>query len=159
MKRRDFSYRFSVAKTPAEVFDKICLVSKWWTTEVEGVIEKSHDEFTVYFGDSFVKIEVIEIIPENKMSWLIKNCFWSFLQNKTEWNATTIIWNISANGNVTELSITHVGLSRGTECFEICKEGWGLYVGNSLFQLITEGRGIPFESDRNEDSCRRLKSI
>ena len=154
MKRRHFNYRFSVAKTPAEVFDKICMVSGWWTTDVEGVIERLHDEFTVYFGDSFVKMEVTKMIPGNKMSWLIKNCFWSFLQNKTEWNATTIIWNIIPKVNLTELSITHVGLSQETECFDICKEGWGLYVGNSLFQLITEGRGIPFESDLKEDKLR-----
>ncbi len=154
MKRRDFNYRISVANTPGEVFDKICMVSGWWTTEVEGVIERLHDVFTVYFGDSFVKMEVTEIIPGEKMSWLIKNCFWSFLQNKTEWNATTIIWNITSNGKVTELSLTHLGLIQGTECFEICQEGWGLYVGNSLFQLITEGRGIPFESGQKEGDCR-----
>ena len=154
MKRRDFNYRISVAKTPGEVFEKICMVSKWWTTEVEGVIERLHDEFTVYFGDSFVKMEVTEIIRGKKMSWLITNCSWSFLQNKTEWNATTIIWNITSISNTTELRITHLGLSQGTECFDICREGWGLYVGNSLFQLITEGRGIPFESGQKEDRCR-----
>ena len=154
MKQRNLNYKFSAAKTPEEIFDKICMVSRWWTTDVEGVIEKLNDEFTVYFGDSFVKLEVMQIIPGKKMSWLIKNCCWSFLQNKTEWNATTIIWSITANGNLTELSITHVGLVQGAECFDICKEGWGLYVGNSLFRLITEGRGIPFESVQKGDRCR-----
>lgn len=146
MKRADFNYRFLVPDTPGEVFDKICLVSKWWTADVEGLLEKLHDKFTVHFGESFVKIEVTQMIPGKKMSWLVKNCFWSFLNNKTEWNGTTIIWNITSNGILTQVSITHVGLVRDAECFDICKEGWGLYAGNSLFRLITEGHGIPFET-------------
>ncbi len=146
MKRTDFNYRFLVPNTPGEVFDKICQVSRWWTTDVEGVPEKLHDKFSVHFGESFVKIEVTQMIPGKKMAWLVKNCFWSFLTNKTEWNGTTIIWNITSNGILTQLSITHVGLVHDAECFDICKEGWGLYAGNSLFRLITEGHGIPFET-------------
>lgn len=146
MKRAHFNYKFSVTKTPGEVFEKICLVSGWWTADVEGVLEKLHDEFTVHFGESFVKMKVTHMIPEKTMTWFVKNCFWSFLNNKTEWNGTTIIWDITSNGILTQLSITHVGLIQEAECFEICKEGWGLYAGNSLFRLITEGHGIPFET-------------
>lgn len=155
MKKAHFSYKFSVPNTPGEVFDKICLVSKWWTTDVEGVPEKLHDQFTVRFGESFVKMEVTELAPKKKMSWVVKNCFWSFFKNKTEWNGTKIIWDISSVGNLTQASITHVGLVPEAECFDICKEGWGLYVGNSLFRLITESRGIPFEAagNQNNEKC------
>jgi len=152
MKRAHFNYKFSVSKTQREVFDKICLVSKWWTTDVDGVVERLHDEFTVHFGDSFVKMEVTQMVPEKKMSWTVQNCFWPFFKHKTEWIGTTINWNITPNGNLTQLSIAHVGLVPEAECFEICKEGWGLYAGNSLFRLITENRGIPFEATGNQNN-------
>ena len=150
MKKAHFNYRFSVDKTPGEVFDKICLVSKWWTTEIDGVIEKLHDEFIVHFGESFVQMEVVQIVPEKKMSWLVKNCFWAFLQRKNEWNDTFIIWDVYVTKNLTQVSMTHIGLHPGKECFDICKEGWGLYAGNSLHRFIMEGSGIPFETSRNQ---------
>jgi hypothetical protein len=154
MKTAPFNYKFQVPKTPGEVFDNICLVSKWWATDVEGALEKLHDEFTVHFGESFVKMEVTQMIPEKRLSWFVKDCFWPFLERPTEWNGTAIIWDITANGHLTKLSMTHVGLVPETECFDVFKEGWGLYAGNSLFRLITEGYGIPFEASGN-GMCKR----
>ena len=150
MKKAPFNYKFLVSKTPKEVFNKICLVSQWWSTEMEGVAEKLHDVFTVRFGESFVQMEVVQNDPEKRLSWLVKNCFWSFLDHKNEWNDTIIDWNITDTGNLTQVSMSHVGLRPGTECFDICKEGWGLYAGNSLYRLITEGSGIPFEPSGNQ---------
>ena len=49
--------------------------------------------------------------------------------------------------------MTHLGLFPESKCFDICKEGWGLYVGNSLFRLITEGRGIPFEATKKSTAA------
>lgn len=148
MKETHFTYRFSVSKLPEEVFAKVCRVSEWWTTDIEGSPEKLHDEFTVRFGESFVKMEVTDMIPEKKIIWLVKDSYWSFLHHKTEWNGTEIVWNISAAGSCTQVSLIHIGLVPGKECFEICNEGWGLYAGNSLFRLITENEGIPFEKSK-----------
>jgi hypothetical protein len=152
MKRTDFNYKFQVPKTPREVFNKICQVSKWWTTDVEGVSQKLNDQFTVHFGESFVKMEVTQIVWEKKVSWLVKNCSWSFLEHKTEWIGTTIIWSITSIGNSTQVRMTHVGLVPESKCFEICKEGWGLYAGNSLLRFINEGRGIPFDGHGNQNN-------
>jgi hypothetical protein len=155
MKNTHFNYRFQVAKTTNEVFDKLCMVSKWWTIDTEGIVEKLHDEFTVHFGESFVTMKVTEMIPGQKMTWAVKNCFWAFFKNKTEWNGTTITWDISTSRSLTQLSITHFGLVPDAECFEICKEGWGLYAGNSLFRLITENSGIPFQGNgKNARGCK-----
>lgn len=147
MKRADFKYRFQVNQSAAEVFDRLCQVAAWWTNDMEGVVENVKDEFTVHFGESFVTMEVIEMMPEKKMTWLVKNCCWVWLNNKTAWNGTTIVWEISTQENTTQLNMTHVGLVPGNESYEICKEGWGLYIGNSLFGLITEGHAIPFEKN------------
>ena len=149
--RLDFKYKFSVPQPAGEVFDKICLISEWWTMDTEGAIKNLHDEFTVHFGDSFVKMQMTQMVPGKEMTWLVRNCLWSFLENKREWNGTRIVWNITTKENSTQLSMTHVGLVPGIESFDICKEGWGLYVGNSLFRLITEGSGIPFEPTGNKN--------
>jgi hypothetical protein len=155
MKSPDFNYKFSVSQPAGEVFGRICKVAEWWTIDMNGTVENVHDEFTVRFGESFVKMEITQMTPKKEMTWSVKNCFWCFLENKTEWNGTRIVWNIASKGASTQLSMTHIGLVPGKESFDICKEGWGLYVGNSLFRLITEGRGIPFEptGNNNQRAC------
>lgn len=157
MKGEHFSYKFSVPRAPGEVFDKICLVSEWWSTGVEGALEKPHDEFTVHFGDNFVKLEITQMILEKRIAWLVKNCCWVFLEQATEWNGTMIIWDIKPIGNATRLCMTHTGLTPQLEGFETFREGWELYIGNSLFRLITENQGIPFEA-LQKPNCQIIKT-
>jgi hypothetical protein len=61
-------YRSSITAniSPIEAFDKISRVSDWWTTGVEGKSQSIGDEFTVRFGDTFVKFRVIELVPRQE---------------------------------------------------------------------------------------------
>jgi hypothetical protein len=148
MKKSHFNLQLQFKESTTELFKKLCMISEWWSTDWEGACEKLNDEFTVHFGASFVNFEVVEIVPENNMIWMVKNCYWAFLENKADWNGTVIIWEITSKGVISQLSLTHVGLVPGKECYDICREGWGLYAGNSLYRLITEGQGIPFETNK-----------
>jgi hypothetical protein len=66
-----------------------------------------------------------------------------FATDKNEWTGTDMTFDISRNGNQTEVRFTHVGLARDIECFESCSSAWAFYINGSLRNLITNGNGQP----------------
>ena len=65
----------------------------------------------------------------------------NFVKDKTEWNGTDIIFEITRKGGKTELRFTHVGLVPTIECYGGCSGAWGSYINESLRNLITKGEG------------------
>jgi hypothetical protein len=65
------------------------------------------------------------------------------VKDTSEWDGSTVVFEISANGEKTELGFTHVGLTQEGECYEDCSTAWSFYVNNSLRNLITTGIGDP----------------
>ena len=53
------------------------------------------------------------------------------------------MWEVSTEKGATKISMAHVGLVPGIECYEDCKAGWDFYVGESLLKLLTENKGLP----------------
>jgi hypothetical protein len=138
-------YRSSITAniSPIEAFDKISRVSDWWTTGVEGKSQSIGDEFTVRFGNTFVKFRVIELVPGKSAAWEVIDCNLHWISNKTEWRGTTLVWNLSSADGQTRVTMTHLGLLPGIECYNDCSTGWNFYVGQSLLQLLTGGKGLP----------------
>jgi hypothetical protein len=91
---------------------------------------------------------VIESIPFKKLIWKVTDCCLDWLNNKTEWKDSEIVWNISSEKNKTKIKMTHVGLVPGIECYNDCEAGWNQYAGESLPALIATGKGIIFEGSR-----------
>lgn len=89
------------------------------------------------------KIRVTELVPGQKVSWVVVDNYFSFTEDKTEWTGTTISFDISEQDGKTRLHFTHVGLTPEYECFAACSEGWGNYINSSLRNLITTGEGQP----------------
>jgi hypothetical protein len=148
MDKQDYSYSFTT-KVDAEVaFDAINRVQEWWTSNLEGNSHKLNDVFTVHFGDIFVTIKITDFIPGKKTGWLVTDCDLQWLKDKKEWKDTKIKFEISSEGNETQICMTHLGLVPEIECYEDCKQGWNFHIGESLFKLITQGVGIPNVSTR-----------
>lgn len=126
-----------------EAFDRIPCISDWWTAGVQGSARKLGDEFTVRWGTTFVTFKVTEIVPGNRATWLVTDCNLDFLTDKTEWKSTKVVWELSPNGGETSVTITHVGLMPGLECYKNCEAGWNFYFGESLLRLLTQGKGLP----------------
>jgi len=86
---------------------------------------------------------VVELVPDKKVVWFVKDNDFNFVNDKTEWKGTKIVFEISKTGDRTQLIFTHHGLVPGYECYDICKDAWSSYIQGSLKNLITTGKGQP----------------
>ncbi|MDB5258660.1 MAG: ATPase [Chitinophagaceae bacterium] len=144
MKAKDYTAILTVNATPQEVFQHINNVTLWWTDELKGQSKKLNDVFTVQFADMHVSTQkIIELIPDQKVVWLVTDSNLSFIQDKNEWTNTSIHFDITSQQNKTQLQFTHVGLVPEVECYKDCTKGWDYYIKGSLFKLVTEGKGTP----------------
>jgi hypothetical protein len=143
MKKRDYHTSIRVNATVQEAFKNINSVSDWWTTSFEGHSEKLNDVFTVRFGETFITVKIVELIPYRKILWRVVDCYKHWLKDKKEWKDTKMSWEISAEKYATQISFTHIGLVPGIECYEGCEKAWSFYVKESIFKLLAEGKGIP----------------
>jgi hypothetical protein len=144
MKKQNYSVSIRVNVTPQEAFKNINSVTKWWTEHLEGSSQKLNDEFIVRFDDVHVsKQKLIEVVPNEKVVWLVTESSLSFVKDKQEWTNTKIVFDIVAKDGKTEITFTHVGLIPEVECYNGCTTAWGQYITGSLFKLLTKGKGTP----------------
>ena len=130
--------------TPAEAFERICQVDGWWARHLEGNTEQLNDVFTVRFGTTFVTFKVTEAGPEKRIVWLVTDCYLPWLEkDKTEWNGTRVIFDITPLAEGTRIDFTHEGLTPEVECFNDCKAGWDGHLIRGLQSLVNEGVGAP----------------
>ena len=88
-------------------------------------------------------MKVIEFIPNKKVVWQVTDCYLPWLNDKTEWNGTTVMFEIFPLGDETRVTMTHIGLVPEVECFAACEAGWDEHFKGSLFKLLTEHAGVP----------------
>ena len=144
MENQNFTTSITVDATAQEVFDAINNVRGWWSEEIEGSTENLNDEFTYHYKDVHICIiKLIEVIPNEKVVWLVLDNYFKFTEDKSEWNGNKIIFEITEKDNKTQLQFTQLGLVPEYECFEICRDAWTNYIQNSLRSLITTGKGQP----------------
>ncbi|MGH9358662.1 MAG: SRPBCC family protein [Terriglobia bacterium] len=150
---REGDYQCSI-KAPIsakEAFDKISRVSEWWAKDFKGSARRPGDTFTVRFGETFVNFKIVEAVPDTRIVWQVADSNLHRLRNKTEWNGTSVVWELSPHNGTTTVTMTHRGLVPGIECYGTCEEGWNFYVAKSLLQFITEGEGLPDGRRRSPD--------
>jgi len=153
MNDQNITTTFSVDQTPKEAFDAINNVRGWWSGEIEGSTDKLGEEFTYRYQDlHYSKQKVIESIPGKKVVWLVLDSTLNFVEDKSEWNGTKIIFEISKKGNKTEIRFTHVGLVPKHECYNACSDAWGFYINGSLRSLITKGMGQPNPKEKGRSA-------
>jgi len=148
MKKQDFTTTFSVDQSPEEVFDAINNVRGWWSEEIDGSTDKLGAEFKFHHKDLHRSTqEITESVPDKKVVWHISDARPNFVKNKTEWNGTDVVFEITKKGRKTELRFTHAGLVPAFECYGDCSGAWGFYINDSLRSLITTGKGQPAQKE------------
>jgi hypothetical protein len=158
MNTPDFTTTILVDQTPEQAFNAINNVRGWWSEEVEGGTEKLNDEFDYHYADVHsCQMKLIEVIPNKKVVWFVKNNYFKFTTDKSEWIGTKIIFEISEKDDKTQIRFTHEGLVPEYECFDICRVAWTHYIQDSLFNLVTTGKGQPNATGKpSTDSEKQL---
>jgi hypothetical protein len=148
MNDENFTATFTVDQTPKVAFAAIKNVRGWWSEEIEGSTDKLGDEFTYrYQGVHSCRMKLVELVPNQRAAWLVLDNYFNFTQDKSEWTGTKIVFEVSRNGDKTEIRFTHEGLVPEYECFNVCSNAWGSYINGSLPSLITTGKGHPNQKE------------
>lgn len=139
-----YSTSFMVDQSPQKVFNAINHVRDWWSAEVEGNTEQLHSIFFYHYKDVHLsKMEIVVSIPGKRVVWFVKDNYFDFVEDKTEWKGNKIIFEITKENDKTKLTFTHHGLLPRNECYDVCEKAWTSYIQGSLKNLITSGAGQP----------------
>jgi hypothetical protein len=109
-------------------------VKAWWSglfgEEIEGKYEKKGDEFTFKAGDGvhYSNQKLIELIPCQRIVWLVTESNLSFLNNTNEWAGTKICFDMEKRRDSIQVIFTHMGLIPEIECYDRCTNAWTQYL-------------------------------
>ena len=148
MNTTGYTTSFTVDQTPEEVFAAINNVRGWWSGQIDGDTDKLGAEFTYRYKDLHDSTQKITaMVAGRKVAWHIVDAHIAFVDDKTEWKGTDIVFEIARTGDKTEVRFTHIGLIPAFECYGECSNAWGFYVNGSLRSLIKTGKGEPNEAE------------
>ena len=144
MNEQNYMTSFTVDQTPAEVFAAIQDARAWWSEEIDGETDKLGAVYYYHFKDIHrCTIKVSEQVTNKKVVWHVLHNDFNFIQDKSEWHDSDIVFEIEKKGAGTEVRFTHVGLAPADECYKVCSDAWGTYINGSLKDLIVTGKGHP----------------
>jgi hypothetical protein len=142
MTKGDFTTTLVVDQNTKQVFESINNPQNWWSGTINGNTDKLNGEFTYRYKDlHFSRQKIVEMIPDQKVVWLVTESIINYAEDKNEWTDTKISFEISEQGDKTHLRFTHFGLHPQIECFDSCSNSWSQLIQQSLFSLITTGKG------------------
>jgi uncharacterized protein YndB with AHSA1/START domain len=143
----DFSITIAVDQAPVAVFRAIVNPREWWSRGIDGRTDVVGAEFTYRYEDAHLcKIRVTELVPGERVAWLVVDNYFNFTEDKSEWKGTQISFDLAAEAaeaDKTEIRFTHRGLVPDYECYDMCSNSWDFYLRTSLRALIRTGRGVP----------------
>ena len=144
MTPQNYQCTITAPVTPAEAFEKISRVGDWWAINFKGDAKKLTDHFTVHFArTTWSLMEIVEVEADEHIMWKVVDCHLPIFKDPHVWMNNFIAWEIRPEGPLTRITMTHIGLFPGVECYEDCRKGWNFYIGESLLKLLTEGKGMP----------------
>jgi len=76
--------------------------------------------------------KITELVPGKKVIWHVSDAQLNFVKEKTEWNGTDVVFEITKKSDKTELRFTHIGLVPAFECYGDCSGVWGFYINDRL---------------------------
>lgn len=159
MSNQNYTATFLVDNTPEEAFKAINNVRGWWSQSIEGDTNKLGAEFNYHYQNLHrASFKITEFVPNQKVVWYVLDNYFNFIEDKTEWIGTDVIFEIAKKGDQTEVRFTHAGLVPAYECYEVCSNAWGLYITSSLRNLITTGKGQPNPIEEIVNEARQMSN-
>lgn len=146
----DYTSTITVNASPRQAYDAINDVAGWWG-RITGTTTSVGDEFVyVVPGLHYSGFHVTELEPGARIAWLVTGSYLDFIEEKQEWNGTTVEFDIRATEDGSTIVFTHRGLVPSVECYGVCTDAWGMFVRSSLKSFIETGTGMPYEFDGDE---------
>lgn len=143
MSSQDYTITFTVDKSPETAFAAINNVRAWWEGQITGPTDKLGGVFTYRYGTFHTsKQKVTELVPGKRVVWDIIEGSPKFVEVKSEWKGTRVIFDTTKKVNHTEVRFTHQGLIPRLECYNSCTDAWGPIIKDCLRSLITTGKGV-----------------
>jgi hypothetical protein len=144
MSDQNYTRSFTVEQSPEAVFAAINNPRGWWSEAIEGRTDTLGAEFRYHYKDVHrATLRITELVPSKKVVWHVVDNYFNFVEDKTEWTGTDVVFEISRQGDKTLVQFTHVGLVPAYECYNVCSDAWAGYLETSLRSLITTGKGQP----------------
>jgi hypothetical protein len=144
MNNNDFTTTILVDETPEAAYGAIKNFRGWWSEDIEGNTDRLNETFFYHYKDVHLsKIKLIEMLPNEKLVYLVLDNQFNFVKDKTEWINTKLIFEISKDGEKTKIKFTHEGLVPVYECYNVCHDAWTSYIQGSLRDFIATGKGKP----------------
>ncbi len=82
MKTKDYTAEITAPVNINQAVESVSHVNNWWTKSFNDKAAKVGDEFSVRFGETFVKFKITEVIPLQKVVWLVTDCSLHWIENK-----------------------------------------------------------------------------
>ncbi len=137
-----------VDQSTQEVYNAINNVRGWWSENIEGETAKLNSDFLYHYKDVHsCKIRVKELIPNKQIVWEVLENQFSFIKNPKEWVGNDLVFEISSEGDQTQIRFSQIGLTPADECYDVCHDAWTGFITNSLRKLISTGKGEPTPKD------------
>ncbi|WP_257669734.1 SRPBCC domain-containing protein [Parapedobacter tibetensis] len=144
MENKNFTATIWVDQNPNVAYNAIKNFRAWWSEEIEGNTDQLHGEFFYHYKDIHLcKLKLVEMVSDKKLVYQVLENEFNFINDKTEWVNTQLVFEIVKEGEKTKVKFTHEGLVPAYECYEVCNDAWTSYIQGSLQSLITTGKGKP----------------
>ena len=144
MATKNFTTSINVDKDISQAFNYIRNFRAWWSEEIEGKTDQLNETFFYHYKNVHLcKIKLIEMVADKKLIYQVIENEFNFTKDKTEWNNTTLIFDLSTEGDKTKIVFTHEGLVPEYECYNVCRDAWTSYIQGSLKSFIETGKGKP----------------
>src|SRR5260370_7392218 len=137
---KGFTTTFLVEESREEVVYAVNNVRGWWSGNIEGSTDKLGAEWTYSYKDMHrSKQKITELVPGKRIVWHVLDSYLSFVKDKTEWNGTDVVFEISKKGDKTQLKFTHAALAPEFGCFDHHSKPTRGYINRSPTNLDTNG--------------------
>jgi hypothetical protein len=144
MVNQNYTSTIVVKKNAQTAFNAIKNFRAWWSEEILGETGTLGETFFYHYKDVHLcKIRLNEEINYKKLVYVVTENEFNFVEDKTEWVNTKLIFEIVEENNQTKVVFTHEGLTPEYECYEVCNDAWTSYIQGSLKDLIESGTGKP----------------
>jgi len=144
METKNFTTSINVDKDISHTFNSIKNFRAWWSEEIEGKTDQLNETFFYHYKNVHLcKIKLIEMVADKKLIYQVIENEFNFTKDKTEWNNTKLIFDLSTEGDKTKIVFTHEGLVPEYECYNVCYDAWTSYIQGSLKNFIETGKGKP----------------